>query len=154
MGHQFLYFGILTLLAYFACKDFFYRRVSNEVALAGLVLGLLVSLLHLDPLADSVHDWLLASLLMFGLAFVFYFFGFFAAGDVKFAVVVGGLLGISLQLFLVIFLSNLFVFLHALVSRSKRMFFGKEEAVGNKFSIPYAGYMAFSSMIVIAYYLI
>lgn len=154
MEYKFLYVGILTLLGYFACKDFFYRRVSNEMALASLFFGLLVSLLHLDPLAGSVSDWLMASVLMFCFAFIFYFLGLFAAGDVKFAVVIGGLLGLSIQLFFVIFLSNVFVFLHALLVYFSKKFFLAKASSGNVFFIPYAGYMAFSAMIVISYYLV
>lgn len=154
MEHKFLYVGILTLLGYFACKDFFYRRVNNQVALASLFLGLLVSFFQIDPLVDSVSDWLVASILMFCFAFLFYFLGLFAAGDVKFSVVIGSLLGFSVQLFLVIFLSNLFVFLHALLRCFYKKFFWRNKIEKNTFFIPYAGYMAFSSMIVIAYYLV
>lgn len=154
MDYKFLYVGILALLGYFACKDFFYRRVSNEMALASLFLGLLVSLLHLDPWADSVSDWLMASLSMFCFAFLFYFLGLFAAGDVKFAAVIGGLLGLSVQLVVVVFLSNVFVFLHALLVCFHKKFPWGNRRKENAFFIPYAGYMAFSAMIVISYYLV
>lgn len=154
MKPEFIYFGILSLLGYFACKDFFHRRVVNRWLILGVTVSLLLLHWNLEPFAASLADWFLASLCMFLFALLFYYFGFFAAGDVKFAFLIGGFFGINGELFFILFLSNFFIVFHALARFFYKKCTDEQQVRQGNFFIPYAGYMAFSSMIVISYYLL
>lgn len=96
MNKVWIFLSLAVVVLPVAWIDLRYRRIPNECCLAGLVLG--VACHALQGGLSGAGSSLLALLIVFSASFPFWLMGWFGAGDVKLAAVVGGIVGMNLLL--------------------------------------------------------